>query len=684
MVRLDDLNPEQRAAVCRTHGPMMILAGAGTGKTRVITYRIAHMVGAGIQPGEIVALSFTNKAAREMTERVKALVGEGRAKKLWLGTFHSFCLSILRTYPEDAGLAKQFGLIGTGDQIDLVRKALEEKHWAGEYDADRMHNQISTLKNYLVSPEDLLKGEKLPEGVRVEDTAVLAAVYELYERQLKLNRVIDFDDCIYRCVRLLTGSPHVRAALRAKYRYLMVDEYQDTNMAQLKVLELMASDGHDVCVVGDDDQSIYSWRGAMYTVLERFQEMFPGAQIIKLEQNYRCSNVILGAANAVIRNNTQRMEKTLWSASKETAPIELVPQEDETKEANFIAQKILSFFGQGHQPKDIGILYRANALARPLELALREARINYKTYGGQSFFERKEVKDFLAYFRLVIDPEDRLALWRVINTPQRGIGMKSLERIETLANVKHLTPFAVVKHESLGGGKSEASAREFARMIEELGRMPLSSPEAIEALGREIIKASHLEQDIRERSEEGGSRDRKVANLRSLPGWLATVAKDLLEEDGEIDRQALLDVMTLDGNQREKEEQGKNHVSLMTIHAAKGLEFPIVFVVGLEEDLIPHKNSAQDPKAVCEERRLFYVALTRAKSRLILSYCLERTSGQNRSSRRKTRFLDEMPADTYEETDTAQLQARAKASEDTRRTASLSRIGSLRANLKAP
>ena len=681
MFKIDDLNPEQRAAVTKTHGPMMILAGAGTGKTRVITYRIAYMtMSAGIRPEEIVALSFTNKAAREMTERVKALIGE-RSKRIWLGTFHSFCLHILRLHNEAAGLARGFGLVGTSDQIDLVRKALEEKGWAGDYNAEKMHAQVSIAKNYLVTPESLRKGE-FPRQV-TDDPVVLADVFELYERQLKLNRVIDFDDCIYRAVKLLEARPDVRAQLRGQFRHLMVDEYQDTNSAQLRVLELLASDGHDVCVVGDDDQSIYSWRGAMYEVIEKFEEMFPGATIVKLEQNYRCSNVILGAANAVIKNNKQRKDKTLWSASKETSPILLNAHEDELAEAHDLAQRCLTFLGQGYQPKDIGVLYRANAQAKPIELALREARIHYKTYGGQSFFERKEVKDFCCYLRLILDHEDRLALWRVINTPNRGIGLKTLEKIEEVAAAREASAFAVIDGGPLGStARADLAVSEFAKMVHELSQMPMTSPEDMEALGVAIIKKSQLENDIRERHENGAARDRKIANLKSLPKWLASLAEDLVDDDGgEIDRQKLLDILCLDNDRREKDDEGKNHVSLMSIHGSKGLEFPIVFVIGLEEELLPHKNSIQDPKAVCEERRLFYVALTRAKARLMLSYCVERNSVNQKTMRTKTRFLQELPKETFDEQTVEQALAKANASMEVRRQSTVSRLGALRSSL---
>jgi DNA helicase-2/ATP-dependent DNA helicase PcrA len=658
---------------------MMILAGAGTGKTRVITYRIAHMLHKGVPPGEIVALSFTNKAAREMSERVKHLVG-GAAKHVWLGTFHSFCLHILRSHAQAAGLASRFGLAGTADQLDLVRRALEEKNWQGLYQSDQMHYRIGIAKTHPPSPDDPRAGRG--RAVIRDDFTAPAEVYTLYERQLKLNRVIDFDDCIYKCVRLLRDDAAVRADLRRKYRYLLVDEYQDTNAAQLAVLESLASDSHDVCVVGDDDQSIYSWRGAMYEVLERFEQMFPGSKIVKLEQNYRCSNVILTAANTVIKNNVVRKDKTLWSASEETTPIMLLPLDDEQAEARFVAEKCMSLLGGGLEPKDIGVLYRANAQARPIELALREARINYRTFGGQSFFEKKEVKDFLCYVRLVLNHEDRLALWRVVNTPHRGIGLKTLEAIEELATSKRLAPFVVMRrHGDELESRAAQAVRGFVDLIDRLTALPLSTAADYEQLGSAIIKDSGLEQEIRAKTDNGAQKDRKIENLRSLPGWLATLAKDQLEENGMIDPQELLDTLCLDNDRREEQKKGHNHVSLMTMHAAKGLEFPAVFVVGLEEDLLPHKNSAADPKALCEERRLFYVALTRAKQRLYLTYCLERASAYQRQSRNPSRFLRELPENTYTRAEGSAAIADPAKRTEVRRTGTASALGKMRENL---
>ncbi len=680
--KIDELNAEQRDAVTHTSGPLMILAGAGTGKTRVITYRIGYMLGCGIPGDSIVALSFTNKAAKEMAERTKALVG-GRAKKVWLGTFHSFCLNLLRRYPVQAGLTPGFSLAGTADQIDLVRKGLEEKNWGGVYQADKLHAQIGVAKNHLLTPDDVRRGGG--RALMNFDLAVLGEVFELYERQLRLNRVIDFDDCIYRTVFLLQQHPDIRDAVRRRFRHIMVDEYQDTNQAQLAILEQIASDSHDVCVVGDDDQSIYSWRGAMFEVLERFEKMFPGTKIIKLEQNYRCSNVILGAANTVIKNNSQRKDKTLWSASTDSSPIVLSPCEDETAEANLVAEKCLGLLGSGMNPQDISVLYRANNQAKAIELALREARISYKTYGGQSFFERKEIKDFICYLRLVLKNEDRLALWRVINTPSRGIGIKTLERIEESAKALGISPYAVISSAEFAG---HSSVRGFHDLIHQLCALPLNSGEDFAALGTAILKLTGLEQDVRLRTQDAGSRDRKIANLRSLPQWIATLAADIKAEQGTINIEDLLDSLALDTDFKAEKDKGHTSVSLMSIHAAKGLEFPAVFVIGLEEQMLPHKNSLQDPQAVCEERRLFYVALTRAKRRLFLSYCLDRNSGyQGKQTRMPSRFLAEVPSSAFAVNAEDASPVSRQNAEQARKSQTLQRLGALRSSLgqnKAP
>lgn len=653
MVQLSSLNPEQRRGAETLRGPVLILAGAGTGKTRVITYRIAHMLDMGIAPDAIAAMTFTNKAAREMADRVAELVGKEQAKKIKIGTFHSFCLMILREYGDRLGLPKRFSLAGTSDQQDLLGRAIQDEKQLTGVNIESLHAAISKAKNALLTPIEF--GKRAVHLMLNLDGDLCAKAYELYERQLKLNRMIDFDDCIFKTVQLLEQFPEVRAQLENRFRYYMVDEFQDTNEAQLKVLELLATKHNNVCVVGDDDQSIYSWRGAMYETLERFEEIFPGTVLIKLEQNYRCTNTILKAANTVIKNNTKRKDKSLWSKSEAEYPLFLTRQDNEEEEAKWIALKCMSLIGEGHRPKDFAILYRANNQARLLELALRELSIPYETFGGSSFFERKEVKDFLSYVRLIARPDDRLAFWRVINTPHRGIGMKSLEKIEAACQKTGKSPFEQASKEadSLGlVSKSLAALNDFMTSLKELQNTPLQNPDDVRQLGEELIKRFHLASDIRENTKDAASRERKLENLKSLPGWLANCASDMLKERGHVDVFDLLDKLTLnDRDISDRDEQGaRNAVSLMTIHASKGLEFPVVFLCGLEEELFPHKNSLGSVQGISEERRLFYVALTRAKIKLFITWASERGTGIYKSLRMPSRFLKEIPAEILDGT----------------------------------
>ncbi len=642
MLDLSTLNPEQRTAVETLEGPVLVLAGAGTGKTKAITMRMAFMVSMGIAPESIAAMTFTNKAAREMLERLEHLIGQKTAAKVCLGTFHSFCLGLLREFGDRLGLAKRFSLASTSDQIDLLRRAVQEEAALSSINIEALHAEISRAKNALLKPDDFARrAVHIAIGVDVD---VMVKAYELYERQLRLNRMIDFDDCIFKAVQLLENFPEVRNQLENRYRYFMVDEFQDTNAAQLRIIELLASRHRNVCVVGDDDQSIYSWRGALFETLERFETMFPGTKLIKLEQNYRCTNIILDAANKVIKNNTKRKDKTLWSAAEGTWPIEVQTLASDEEEARFIADKCMSFIGEGYKPSDVAVLYRANNQARSIELALREVNIPYETFGGGSFFERKEVKDFLSYIRLLARPHDRLAFYRVINTPHRGIGIKSLEKIEEQSTKVQKSPWVVAQtaSDSLGlSSKALASLREFVRDIEEFSKRPLNTPEDLESLGHDIIKAFSLTQDIRANVKDPASQERKIEALKSLPKWLFSAAKDVLKTYGHLDIHDLLDRLTLnDRDFSDRDESGRpNKVSLMTIHASKGLEFPAVIVCGLEEDLFPHKNSASNSHGVMEERRLFYVALTRAKKRLTITHANERGTGAMKSSRMPSRFL---------------------------------------------
>lgn len=674
-VDLTGLNAQQYEAVTTIDGPLMIIAGAGTGKTRVITYRMTHMLGSGIEPQRIVAMTFTNKAAKEMKERLTELAGR-QAKGISIGTFHSFCLRILREFAAEIGMDARFSLAGTSDQLDLIRKALEEKGWQGLYKPEELLSRISSAKNALLLPSEVL------DGFEDKDPAVLSVVYDLYERQLKLNRVIDFDDCIFKTALLLKARPEVRERLEARWTHFLVDEFQDTNFAQLFILELLAVRSTNICVVGDDDQSIYSWRGAMVETLDRFETTFTGTKLIKLEQNYRCSNVILNAANKVIANNSGRKPKTLWSASKNEDPITLASHVDDVNEAKWIALKIFGLLGKGRKAKDVGILYRANKQSRAIELALRENNIPYKVFGGQSFFERKEVKDFLCYFRLSVNANDRLAFWRVINTPARGIGLKTLEKIEAKALELNLSPFEVLAQGLVSlDAKQRVAAEHFTGVLRNIQSASFTTPEELEERGKRMLKEFGLEDEIKLKTAHEGSRRRKLDALKRLPTWIKELAESRIEEKGQLQLIDLLDQLSLDSESPAKDKGNDNYVSLMSIHGSKGLEFPVVFLCGLEEDQLPHKNSHGSELGLSEERRLFYVALTRAKEKLHLSYARERFSQFKKSARKPSRFIDELPAlGLISELD---AERREQVAIEDKKQTNMARLSSLKASLRS-
>jgi DNA helicase II / ATP-dependent DNA helicase PcrA len=684
VIDLDALNPEQREATTSYQGSTMILAGAGTGKTRVITSRIAYMLNSGVDPSNVAAMTFTNKAAKEMRERIRPLVGVERAKKLSISTFHSFCLQIIRAHPKKIGVEKGFTLIGTSDQLDLVRRALEEKGWNGLYKNDDILYQIGICKNWLITPEELRNG-KIPPG-DIPDPALIAECYELYERQLVLNRAIDFDDCIFKVVKALENDEQLRGRLQEKYKYILVDEFQDTNFSQFAILENISAKGGNICVVGDDDQSIYSWRGAMYETLEKFKDIFQ-PKVVKLEQNYRCTNVVLHAANTLIKNNTIRMEKTLWSQSKSDIPIDIVPKEDAVEEARWVADKCISLIGSGKTPHDISILYRANAQAKMIEMALREAALPYKTFGGQSFFERKEIKDFLSYLRLVGNSKDNMALWRVINTPSRGIGLRTQEKLEALAQEVKKSPYEVMEDETLTstlGEREKQAIKKFVDKIQKLKSREINQPKEFELLGEAICNEFKLVDHIKQTTKNVMAKQAKVEALKSLPRWLNKSAEDMIADEGALEATRLIDRLTLTETPVEsQEEENPNYISLMTIHSSKGLEFPVVFLVGVEDGLIPHKNSIESISGISEERRLLYVAMTRAKEKLIMSYAHMRQTGYQKEIRKASRFLNELPKEGINAPSFEDHQREQAVSEVKRKKSTISKLSSIRSSLKS-
>lgn len=680
MIDISGLNHQQYDAVTNIDGPAMILAGAGTGKTRVITYRIGYMIQQGILGEQIVAMTFTNKAAREMKERIKQLIGK-QAKGLMVGTFHSFCIKLLRRYWKEAGVSETFTLAGTSDQIDLIRRCLEEKSWNGLYKPEDILARISRAKNALLTPESLAE-VRFTHPFEDEDIVFLAEVYGLYERQLRLNRVIDFDDCILKVALLLQTNSQVLAELQDQYTHFLVDEFQDTNFAQLSILEQLAARLANICVVGDDDQSIYSWRGALVETMDRFENSFKGTKLIKLEQNYRCTNIILDAANSLIKHNQGRKDKTLWSQSDSEEYITLASKRDDVEEAKWIALKCFGLLGKGYKARDIGILYRANSQARSLEIALRERGLTYKVYGGSSFFEKKEVRDFLAYFKLSLNPRDRMSFLRIINTPSRGIGLKTLEKIETKAQEMNISPFEVLEQKLVPlVGRARDEAQTFVEKIQSQSKWPVIQIDDLEKRGEDIINTFGLMDDIKQKTSHEGAKKRKIESLKKLPSWIKNIGENQVEDRGALNIYDLLDALTLSDDKKQDDNGPENHISLMTIHASKGLEFPAVFVCGIEDELLPHKNSLNSPHSIQEERRLFYVAITRAKQKLHLSYARERYSQFQKQSRKPSRFLKELSGDgVVSENDLHNMEHISSA--DERKAKNVQRLSSLRATIR--
>jgi superfamily I DNA/RNA helicase len=633
---LRGLNPEQRTAVTTTEGPLLVLAGAGTGKTRVITVRIAHLLQRGVPARAILAMTFTNKAAGEMKERVGSLVGAKKGRELTIGTFHSFCVRALRTHARELDLPPHFSICDEADRQTAIRGVMRDLHVP---DA-RLHPRvaqarISLLKNRLVSADDLLDAP----GDETDD--LLARVYRRYDEHLRRSRSLDFDDLLLFAVRLLREREKVRRAFSERYRYVMVDEYQDTNGPQYEIVRLIARDHGNLCVVGDDDQSIYGWRGADVSKILNFEKDFRGAKVVRLETNYRSTPQILEAANNVIRHNLSRHGKTLRSASGEGVPIVRFEAADEEDEADYVTEEIAREVG-GRRAAfgDFAILVRTQMQPRAFEAALRGKRIPYVLVGGTSFFDRKEVRDLLAYLRVVANPDDEVSFLRIVNCPPRGIGKTTVDRVLAFATREGIS-----------------ASRAFDR-LGEIDRIPETAARASTEL-RAILR--HLA-----RLQEGDSLVRLVSNLvrdvryreevdRCYPDamtresrWAAVVevinfAENFVRRAERPTLTGFLEELALTANDDRTSEDStrRNAVTLMTLHAAKGLEFPRVYLVGMEEGFLPHEKSVEED-TVEEERRLAYVGITRAREHLTVTHARERARYGKRTERSPSRFLIEL------------------------------------------
>jgi DNA helicase II / ATP-dependent DNA helicase PcrA len=627
---LEDLNPAQRDAVLTTEGPLLVIAGAGSGKTRVLTRRIAHLLAAvGAKPPEILAITFTNKAAAEMRERVEDLVGPP-ARACWVMTFHAACGRILRSEAKRLGYKSNFTIYDTADQLRLVKQCLETL----ERDPKRFTprgilSQISNAKNQLIGPT-----EYASRVASFYDQTV-ADVYELYQKRLFAANAVDFDDMLFLTVDVLERFPEAKEKWQKAFRYVLVDEYQDTNHAQYRFLQLLAEQHHNVFAVGDPDQSIYAFRGADIRNVLEFERDFPGAKSIALEQNYRSTNNILEAANAVIRHNRERKDKNLWSELGDGELVRVVEVEDEHSEARYVAAEIAMLVEQGYSGSEVAVFYRTNAQSRVLEDVLVRQGIAYQVIGGPRFYERAEVKDLVAYLQVIDNPFDALSLLRIANRPRRGIGDSTLARLMTFADQAEITLWeAMGRAEQAGVGTAPQKAvASFRTLIQSLmsAAQELEVPELIE---RVLQQSGTIEALEAERTIEA---DGRIENLQEL----VSLAREWQEQNTEPTLSSFLQEVSLYSDQDTIRGES-SLVTLMTLHNAKGLEYRAVCLIGMEEGIFPHSRSIEE-QGVEEERRLAYVGMTRAKEKLTLMHASSRMLYGGRSYNMPSRFLDELP-----------------------------------------
>jgi DNA helicase II / ATP-dependent DNA helicase PcrA len=633
---LAGLNPAQREAVTTTEGPLLVIAGAGSGKTRVLTHRIAHLLGAaGARANEILAITFTNKAAGEMRERVDTMLG-GRARGSWIMTFHSACGRMLRSEAQRLGYRSNFTIYDSADQLRVVKGCLEELERDPKRFVPRgIHSQISNAKNQLIGPDDF--------AARVASfyDQTVADVYGLYQRRLFASNAVDFDDMLMLTVDALERFPEAREQWQKRFRYILVDEYQDTNHAQYRLLQILAEKHKNVMAVGDPDQSIYAFRGADIRNIMEFERDFPGTRTIALEQNYRSTNAILRASNAVIAQNRERKEKTLWSELGEGDPVRVLETEDEHAEARFVAAEIAAFVEEGYSGREVAVVYRTNAQSRVLEDVLVRQGIGYQVIGGPRFYERAEVKDLIAYLQAIDNPFDAVSLQRIANRPRRGVGDTSLGRLQTFADAQGSSLWeAVGRAEEAGvAGASLKAVRGFYALMQSLqaGALELSVPDLLEQV---LQRSGYLEALENERTVEAQGR---IENLQELVG----VAQEWHEAAAEPSLSSFLQEISLYSDQDAIREDDGGLVTLMTIHNAKGLEFRAVFMIGMEEGIFPHSRSIEQ-NDIEEERRLAYVGMTRSKERLTLTHSMRRTLYGRSDANMPSRFLDELPAEGVE------------------------------------
>lgn len=672
---LDELNEVQRKAVECTEGPVMIVAGAGSGKTRVLTYRVAHLIRKGIDPFNILSLTFTNKAAREMKDRIGKIVSKGEARNLWMGTFHSVFARILRTEAARLGYPTNFTIYDTDDSKSLIKTILKEQGLDEKiYKPSLVLGRISSAKNNLLSAQVYLQNKEAVEEDRMSGKPKIGLIYDLYHKRCFKAGAMDFDDLLFNTNILLRDYPDILNKYQDKFRYIMVDEYQDTNFSQYVIVKQLAAKFQNICVVGDDAQSIYGFRGANIQNILSFERDYPDLNVFKLEQNYRSTQNLVNAANAIIKNNRDQLEKNVWTSNIEGELIQVLKAHTDNEEGQIVARNIFDtkMEKQAHN-RDFAILYRTNAQSRAMEEALRKKGIQYRIYGGLSFYQRKEVKDMLAYYRLAINHHDEEAFKRIINFPARGIGDSSLDKILIAARDNDISLFTACENiAELNLGINAGTTQrilDFVTMINSFSVM-LPVQNAYD-LGNHIATASGLLRELySDKTPEGVSRYENVQELLNGLKEFSDTENippiDLNEYDPELQRieverkaqlleeesgivqplrtldQFMQDIALLTDSDKKESEEDMDRVSLMTIHSAKGLEFPYVFIVGVEENLFPSPLSLNSRSDLEEERRLFYVAITRAEKRATITYSSSRYRWGNLTSCEASRFIEEI------------------------------------------
>jgi DNA helicase II / ATP-dependent DNA helicase PcrA len=645
MSYLDELNPSQREAVECIEGPTMVIAGAGSGKTRVLTYRIAHMMEMGVDPFNILALTFTNKAAREMTERIGKIVGASEAKNITMGTFHSVFSRILRFNADRLGYPTNFTIYDTQDSKSLIKDIIKELNLDDKvYKPSMVLGRISSAKNNLISWEAYAQNPEIIQEDNQSRRPELARLYQSYVQRCFKAGAMDFDDLLYQTNVLLRDFPDVLHFYQQKFRYILVDEYQDTNYAQYLIVKKLAAIYENICVVGDDAQSIYSFRGANIQNILNFRKDYPDFKLFKLEQNYRSTRNIVEAANSVIARNQDQIKKNVWTDNREGNPIKVIRTLTDNEEGKVIANKIFDLkHGGATSYNDFAILYRTNKQSRSFEEALRKMNIPYKIYGGISFYQRKEIKDLLAYFRLTTNHHDEEALKRVINYPKRGIGKTSIENIIIAATAFGVSMWDVItkfdQYPAAINGATRTKLYEFTTMINSFTAQ-LDKLNAYD-LAQTIAKSSGILKELHSEKDKGPEEVERYQNIEEL---LAGIKEFTISKEEESERsltEFMLDVALLTDADEDKGEE-RNHVTLMTIHSSKGLEFPHVFLVGLEENLFPSQMALHTRTELEEERRLFYVALTRAMESCTLSWAASRFNWGQLVTSEQSRFIDEI------------------------------------------